>query len=163
VTIRPATPADIPDLLALWNPLIAGSMVTFNPTEKTAEDLAAMIEDKRKGDYPFLVAYDGTLQGFVTYGQFRAGVGYARAMEHTIILGEGARGRGLGRALMAQIEDHARDRGRHSMIAGVSGGNPQGRAFHAALGYDLVATVPQVGWKFGQFWDLWLMQKILTK
>ena len=83
-------------------------------------------------------------------------------MEHTIILDAQARGRGIGRALMGAIEDHARSRGRHCMIAGVSGGNPEGRAFHAALGYDLVATVPQVGWKFGRYWDLWLMQKILT-
>ena len=162
MTLRPATPADIPALLALWNPLIETTMVTFASDPKTADGLAQTLVDKAAQEYPFIVADDGTLRGFATYGQFRAGNGYARAMEHTIILADTARGRGLGRALMTAVEDHARARNRHSMIAGVSGGNPDGRAFHAAIGYDLVATVPQVGWKFGRYWDLWLMQKILT-
>lgn len=162
MTIRPARPADIPALIALWNPLIATTMITFSSEEKTSEGLAQTLRDKQAADLPFFIAEDGALQGFATYGQFRAGNGYATAMEHTIILGDTARGRGLGRALMAAIETHAQNRGAHSMIAGVSGGNPSGRAFHAAIGYDLVATVPQVGCKFDRFWDLWLMQKILA-
>ena len=44
----------------------------------------------------------------------------------------------------------------------VSGGNPAGRDFHLALGYRLVGTIPEAGWKFGRYHDLWLLQKILT-
>jgi L-amino acid N-acyltransferase YncA len=47
------------------------------------------------------------------------------------------------------------------MIAGVSGENPAGRAFHERLGYTLIATIPQAGHKFGRFMDLLLMQKFL--
>lgn len=161
--IRPATAADIPAILAIWNPLIRDTMVTFNAAEKSPDELAAMLAAKEADRYPFLVAdTGGAIAGFATYGQFRGGVGYARAMEHTILLGPDARGRGIGRALMQAIEHHARERGAHSLIAGVSGGNPDGRAFHAAIGYREVAIVPEVGWKFGRFWDLVLMQKILT-
>jgi phosphinothricin acetyltransferase len=162
VTIRPATPDDFGAILSFWNPQIRDTMVTFSAQERSEADLARMLADKQAADCPFLVLDDGGVSGFATYGQFRAGDGYVRAMEHTIILAPQAKGRGHGRALMMAIEDHARARDRHSMIAGVSGGNPEGRAFHAALGYDLVAIVPQVGWKFGRLWDLWLMQKLLT-
>jgi phosphinothricin acetyltransferase len=48
------------------------------------------------------------------------------------------------------------------MIAGVSGENPEGRAFHARLGYAEIAIIPQAGYKFGRFMDLVLMQKFLT-
>jgi phosphinothricin acetyltransferase len=83
-------------------------------------------------------------------------------MEHTIQLAPEASGRGHGRALMTAVEDHARAGGAHSMFAGVSGENPEGRAFHARLGYVETAILPQVGWKFGRWMDLVLMQKILT-
>lgn len=160
--IRPARPEDAPAIVAFWNPLIRETLVTFNPQEKTEAEVADSIRAKAAAGHGFLVADDGGVSGFASYGQFRAGAGYGRTMEHTIILAPAAHGRGVGRALMAAIEDHARARGTHSMIAGVSGGNPQGRAFHAALGYSEVAVVPQVGWKFGQVWDLVLMQKLLT-
>lgn len=160
--IRPARPEDAGAIIAFWNPLIRDTLVTFNPVEKTEAEVADSIRAKAAAGHGFFVAEDAGILGFASYGQFRAGAGYARAMEHTIILAPEGRGRGVGRALMAAIEDHARAQGYHSMIAGVSGGNPEGRAFHAAIGYAEVAVVPQVGWKFGRFWDLVLMQKLLA-
>lgn len=160
--IRPARPEDAGAIIAFWNPLIRDTMVTFNPVQKTEAEVADSIRAKAAAGHGFFVAEDGGILGFASYGQFRAGMGYAKAMEHTIILSPEGRGSGVGRALMAAIEDHARAQGYHSMIAGVSGGNPEGRAFHAAIGYAEVAVIPQVGWKFGRFWDLVLMQKLLA-
>jgi L-amino acid N-acyltransferase YncA len=163
MSVRPATPADIPALLAIWNPLIRDSAVTFNATEKSPDDLAQMIADKAAAGHGFFVAEkDGRLLGFASYGQFRGGIGYAKTMEHTVILAEGARGLGFGRALMTAVEDHARAGGAHSIFAGVSAENPAGRAFHTAMGYQETATLRQVGYKFGRWMDLHLMQKMLT-
>ena len=121
-----------------------------------------MIAARQADGHAFLVAeLDGMVRGFASYGQFRAGIGYARTMEHTVILAPDAGGNGLGRALVTAIEDHARAGGAHSIFAGVSGENEAGRAFHAALGYQTVAILPQVGFKFGRWMDLHLMQKLL--
>lgn len=161
--IRPATPADIPALLAIWNPLIRDTMITFNAAEKTAEDLSRSLSEKSAAGHAFLVAEQaGQVLGLATYGQFRGGIGYARTMEHTILLAPEGRGRGLGRALLTAIEDHARAGGAHVLFAGVSSGNPEGQAFHAAMGYLVAAILPEVGWKFGRYWDLVLMQKFLS-
>lgn len=164
--IRPARPDDAAAIVAFWNPLIRDTLVTFNPVTKSVDEVARSITEKAAAGHGFLVAEDdaaeGVILGFASYGQFRAGAGYARSMEHTIILAPLAHGRGIGRALMAGLEAHARSGGVRAMIAGVSGGNPQGRAFHAAIGYREVAIVPQVGWKFGRYWDLVLMQKLLS-
>lgn len=163
MTIRAATPADCAAIRDIWNPVIRDSLITFNPVEKTAPELDALLAAKAALGHPFLVAEaGGQVAGFATYGQFRAGAGYAHTMEHTIILAPQARGRGLGRALMADLEARARGADVHSMFAGVSAANPEGVAFHLALGYMQVARLPEVGRKAGRWIDLVLMQKFLT-
>lgn len=161
--IRDALAGDAGTIAAFWSPLILHTAVTFNPVAKSPSDVAGMIAERQGAGHAFKVAeIDGVVVGFASYAQFRGGAGYARTMEHTIILSPAAHGRGIGRSLMTAIEDHARNAGHHSMIAGVSAENPEGRAFHAAIGYAEVAVLPQVGWKFGRWMDLVLMQKILS-
>ncbi len=160
--IRQAEAADAAVIRDIWNPVIRDSEITFNAAEKSVQDIAGMIAAKAQAGHGFLVAEEaGVVLGFATYGQFRGGVGYARTMEHTVILPPAARGRGLGRALMAAIEDHARVGGAHSIFAGVSSGNPAGVGFHERLGYVHAGTLHEVGWKFGRWFDLHLMQKFL--
>ena len=161
--IRAARPEDVGQILAFWNPMIRDTLVTFQPHGKTEAEVLEAIRSKPASGHAFLVAEeDGEVLGFASYGQFRAGPGYAKAMEHTIILAEEAHGKGIGRALMRAIEDHARQQGYRTMVAAVTGENLAGQAFHAAIGYERVGLLPQSGYKFGRYIDLVLMQKILS-
>ena len=156
--IRPAIPEDAQAIAAIWNRVIRETSATFTTAEKDPAALAAAIAEGA----PLHVAEgDGGLLGFVTAFQFRGGPGYAHTFEHSIHLRPEAQGRGIGRALMAAVEDDLRSRGAHCLFAGVAGENHAGVAFHAALGYREVARLPEVGWKFGRWHDLVLMQKFL--
>jgi len=156
--IRPARPEDAGAIAAIWNIVIRETTHTFTTTEKAAAPVAAAIA----AGTPYWVAGRGDeVLGFATYSQFRGGNGYAHAMEHSVHLAPEAQGKGLGRALMARLEDHAARAGVHVMVAGVSGDNPGGIAFHAALGYVEVGRMPEVGRKWDRWLDLVLMQKIL--
>ncbi len=160
--IRPATVDDYDAILAIWNPVFRDTLITFASVEKTPATLSQYVETRRGNGREFFVAtVAGKLAGFASYDQFRGGDGYVHAMEHTVILDASARGQGIGRALMAAVEDHARAGGAHTMVAGISGGNPDAVPFHAALGYVPCGRMPQSGRKFGQWHDLILMQKIL--
>lgn len=161
--IRPAVAGDAPAIAALMNHWIVETAVTFNPVPKTERDIHEMIAAKALAGHGFFVATDadGVVTGQASYGQFRGGAGYRTCMEHSINLVPGHRGRGTGRALLAAVEDHARQAGAHQMIAGVSGENPDGQAFHSRMGYRVLAVVPEAGFKFGRFIDLVLMQKFL--
>jgi L-amino acid N-acyltransferase YncA len=162
--IRRATPDDAGAIAAIWNPFIRDTLVTFNPVEKSVTDVAAMIAERDRLGHATFVAVDAVNDpalGFASYSQFRAGAGYATCMEHTILLAPAARARGAGRALMSALLAHAKAAGAHQMIAGVSAANPDGVAFHAALGFAEIARVRDAGRKFGRFIDLVLMQKFL--
>ena len=160
--IRPATRADCGAIAAIWNPIIRDTDLTFTTVEKTEAGLAQMLVDKARAGQPFLVAeVDAQVCGFASYGAFRSGPGYARTQEHTIILGAKARGLGLGRALMVALENEARSRGVHVLVAGIAGGNAQAIGFHTAIGFHKVGEMPEVGTKRGLWHNLILMQKLL--
>lgn len=165
--LRPAGTDDAAAIARIWNAMILDTLATFNSTPKTDDDLRELIAARAEQGHGFLLACEpggdggGPVLGFATYGQFRGGVGYARAFEHTVVMDAAARGRGLGRTLMQGLEEHARGAGGHVLMAGVSAANPDGIRFHATIGFAEVARLSEVGFKNGRYLDLVLMQKML--
>lgn len=161
--LRHATKADAPALKAIMAPVIAGSTASFSSEERSEAAWADMVEDRHARGRAFYVAeVDGAVVGYATYDQFRPGNnGYRFTMEHSVYLGDGAKGQGLGRILMVAIEEHAREAGHHSMIAAVDADNANSIAFHKALGYGEAGRVPQSGFKFGRWLDVLFLQKFL--
>lgn len=159
MNIRQAMADDAPAIVAITNAIIRDTLVTFTTDERSVESIVADIEAKGPA---FLVAEnDGVVLGFATYGNFRCGPGYAQCREHSIQLAPQTRGQGVGRALMAALEDGAKADQVHVLVAGISSANPAAIAFHAAIGFEHVGHMPEVGFKWGQRLDLVLMQKIL--
>lgn len=160
--IRVATQSDSFDIAELWNDMIVNTANTFTTELKTQQGIARDITVRQASGLGFFVACDDYgLAGFATYFQFRNGPGYAHTMEHSIVLRPRAQGAGVGRQLMTVLCDHAHENGVHSIFAGVSGENPAGVVFHERIGFQRIATLPQVGYKFGRWMDLVLLQKIL--
>ncbi|MBW4707566.1 GNAT family N-acetyltransferase [Roseobacter sp. YSTF-M11] len=159
MTIRLATAQDAAAIASLWNVMIRDTTSTFTSVEKAETQIADLIRERRGA---LLIAErDSRFAGFVTFGPFRSGPGYAATAEHTILVTPKAHGKGVGRALMTAAEDAARARQIHVMIAGISHTNDAAQSFHEKLGYVEVGRLPQVGRKADQWLDLVLMQKIL--
>ncbi|WP_417249971.1 GNAT family N-acetyltransferase [Celeribacter sp.] len=161
--LRQATKHDAAALKAIMAPVIASSTASFSSEERSEVEWAAMVEDRLARGRAFYVAeVDGEVVGYATYDQFRPGNnGYRFTMEHSVYLGDGAQGKGLGRILMITIEEHAREAGNHSMIAAVDADNRDSIAFHDALGYAEAGRLPQAGYKFDRWLDVLFMQKFL--
>jgi phosphinothricin acetyltransferase len=154
--IRAANAGDAGQIAEIWNYAIRGTTITFNPDEKSVTEVAALTKDAC-----FVWEQDGRIFGFARYFQFRGGAGYRFTCEHTIMLHPDGQGQGGGRLLMTALCAHAKGAGMHTMFAGCSGENPGAVPFHAALGFEEVATLRQVGFKFDRWIDLILMQKHL--
>ncbi|MBV7408926.1 MULTISPECIES: GNAT family N-acetyltransferase [Roseobacteraceae] len=152
--IRNAARDDAAWIADIWNAVITHTQITFTTAPKSLTDIEKMIECQA-----VLVLQDRG--GFATYGPFRSGPGYAATVEHTILLADGARGRGHGRALLTALEARAAAEGHHIMVAGISGTNDAAIAFHSAMGFSRVGHMPEVGRKGGVWLDLVLMQKRL--
>jgi L-amino acid N-acyltransferase YncA len=72
VKILPARAEDAEAIVAIWNPIIRDTTVTFNSVEKSPDDVIAMIDARHAAGQAFLVARQGDqLLGFAGYGSFR--------------------------------------------------------------------------------------------
>jgi phosphinothricin acetyltransferase len=157
--VRDAVAADAAALAAVVGPIAESTTATFDATVRDAAWCAALIA-ARPGAV-FVAAEGDAILGLGTFAAFRGGTGYARTMEHTIMLAPEARGRGMGPALLRRIEEAARAADANSLIAAISAENAAGLAFHDRQGFAHAGRLSQAGWKFGRWIDLVLMQKML--
>jgi len=161
--IRDASEADLPAILDIYNDVVATSTAIYRDDPATLDDRRIWFAARQAEGQPVLVAIDaGQLVGFAAFGGFRPWPGYRYTVEHSVHVRAGRRGQGIGGALMRPLIDRAAALGMHVMIAGIDADNDASLRFHERLGFTRVAHLRQVGFKFGRWLDLVLMQRTLA-
>lgn len=163
IAVVDATDADVAAITALFNHEIRTGVALWNTRERTEAEMTDWISARRVAGGVVVSArdVDGRWLGYGGYGQFRPHDGYANSVEHSLYVAEPARGRGVGRALLRDLERRARAGGKHVMIGGADASNAASIALHLGAGFIETARMPDVGRKFDRWLTLVLMQKIL--
>src|SRR6202044_431154 len=102
-----------------------------------------------------------TVIGFGSLSPFRDRPGYAATAENSVYVDPGQRGKGVGRALLAELLSLASAHGFHSVIARIGGHNEASIALHRAAGFELVGVEREVGRKHRQWLDVVELQRLL--
>jgi L-amino acid N-acyltransferase YncA len=149
----------MPGIQAIHNQVVAHSDAVFGEELQQLEERVAWWRERTEAGRPVLVVEDERgVAGFGSYAQFRPWPGYRDTVEHTVHVREDARRKGIGRALVLTLIEHARKEGLHVMVAGVDGANAPSVALHESMGFQQVARMPEVGIKHGRRLDLVLLQ-----
>jgi len=160
--IREAHEGDLPAILEIYNDVVATSTAIYRDEPATLDDRHSWFAARKTERQPVLVATDGgTVVGFAAFGGFRPWPGYRFTVEHSVHVRADRRGQGVGAALMTPLIERAAALGMHVMIAGIDAENAPSIRFHERLGFTRVAHMREVGFKFGRWLDLVLMQRIL--
>src|SRR5438270_669498 len=77
----------------------------------------------------------GRVAGFARVGPYSGGEVYRGVGEHGVYVAAEARGHGLGRALLAALEQAAEDAGLHKLTARIFATNAASLAAHRAAGF----------------------------
>lgn len=161
--LRPATRADVPSILEIYNHAVLHTTASYELEPVSLESRLEWFGQKQAGGWPVLVSADGDeVTGWATFGPFREKPGYRFTAEHSVYIRDGLRGQGLGRTLLGALIVEARARGVHTLIGGVDADNAGSLAFHERLGFEQVAHFRQVGHKFGRWLDLVFLQLDLS-
>jgi phosphinothricin acetyltransferase len=160
--LRDATPADAAGIAAIYNHYVGTTTISMETDPVADEEMARRIAEVQEAALPWLVLLEeGRLLGYAYAGKWRARPGYRHAVESSVYIVDGQRGRGLGLALYRALL--ARLAGRfHTVIGGIALPNAASIALHEGLGFRQVACFPEVGHKFGAWVDVGYWQLTLA-
>jgi phosphinothricin acetyltransferase len=162
VVIEDATEADVPQIAAIYNEVIATSTAVFSDEQVTVEDRLDWLRSRRAKGQPVLVAREaGEVLGFASYGDFRTWPGYRSTVEHSVHVAARRRRQGVGRRLVGEILERAGAAGKHVVVAGIDAENHASLRLHEELGFQRVGNMPEVAQKFDRWVDLVLLQLTL--
>ena len=168
LTIRSAVPEDAARLREIYAYYVENTAISFEYEVPSLEEFRGRIENTLK-KYPYLVLEeDGIVQGYTYAGVFKARAAYDRSCEVTVYLAPAAKGRGFGRRLYAALEEALKARGILNLYACI--GDPltedeyltkNSERFHQHLGYTKVGEFHRCGYKFGRWYNMIWMEKII--
>ncbi|RYF61956.1 MAG: N-acetyltransferase family protein [Comamonadaceae bacterium] len=161
--IRLSRDEDIVAITAIYAHHVLHGTGTFETTPPTEADMSARRADVLARGMPYLVAEQGgQVLGFAYCNWFKPRPAYRFSAEDSIYVADAARGMGLGRTLLAALCDAAESAGVRKLLA-VIGDSANGGSVgvHRSAGFTEIGVMRSVGWKFGAWRDVVLMEKTL--
>jgi len=165
--IRPSTAADLPAITAIYAEAVLHGTGTFELDPPDTTEMARRRDDVLSKGLPWLVAQergaaDGAVLGYAYANHFRPRKAYRFCLEDSIYLHPAARGRGVGRLLLAELLTRCEAAGARQMLAVIGdAANAGSIGVHAALGFTHTGVLKASGWKFDRWLDVVLMQRAL--
>lgn len=160
--IRPADSRHLGDILDIINDAILNTTANYDYGRRTEAEHLRWYQEKKNEGFPLLVAErDGEILGFATYHTFKPKIGYRFTAEHSVYVRPAFHGQGVGTALLSKIVDIAKENGLHTLVGYIDAANAGSIRFHQKLGFEEAGRLKEVGYKFDEWLDLCLMQRIL--
>lgn len=150
--IREARLGDIPRLNAIYGHYVDTCTCTWEERDKelfTRETLS-----RRGPRHPLVVVEDGgRILAWGSLSPYNTRSGWRHVAEDSIFLDPEARGKGLGKLLLADLVERARRLGYRKVLARISGDQPASLGLHEALGFREAGRLRGAGEKHGKRLD----------
>lgn len=162
ITIRKASISDMSSVLEIVNYEILNTTAIWDYDIRTLSEQETIFNEKVQKDFPFLVAeIENKIVGFGTYGTFRFKIGYRFTVEHSVYIHKDFHGNGIGKLLLQELIEIARNQKLHTMIGVIDSENKGSIAFHKKLGFQEVGNIKETGFKFNRWLDSVFVQILL--
>jgi phosphinothricin acetyltransferase len=173
VNIREAQDPDVSSINAMYNDTVSTTTVAWTEVHENVHTPQAWVEEPRHLGNAVLVARCRTIGSLGSPPTTISAMprcrdaakwpGYRFTVEHTIHVHhvhQDHQGVGVGGVLLDALIERALEAGKHSMIGAVDGDNAGSIRFHERHGFAVVGRLPELGFKFGRWLDLVLMQRM---
>ena len=160
ISIRHATLGDNTAIMEIYNEAVLSTSATFDTEPRTPEQQLAWW-NKHKQNHPILVAEEnGKVIGWASLSPWSDRCAYDTTVELSVYVHKNHRGQGTGSKLLELITTEGKGCGNHTIISRITQGNESSIHIHEKAGYTNIGGMKEVGFKFGKFLDVHLMQII---
>ncbi len=161
--IRLVTLADAAAVLAIYEPYVLDTAISFETESPSVEEMRERISHYGE-THPWLVyELDGQVAGYAYSSPWHARAAYAWSCEVSIYVDGATHRRGIGRALYTVLLEALRRLGYYTAIAGVTEPNPASIGLHESIGFHRTAIYHNVGFKAGRWWDVTYLELALQR
>jgi L-amino acid N-acyltransferase YncA len=163
VQVRPAAPADLPAIQAIYAHHVATGLASFEEEGPSVEEMRRRYDDVIARGLPYLTAeFAGAVAGYGYCTLYRSRSAYRYSLEDSVYVRPDVLGRGVGRALLAELIRRCEALRYRQMIAVIGdSANAASIGVHASLGFLKVGILRSSGFKFGRWVDSVIMQRPL--
>jgi phosphinothricin acetyltransferase len=162
ITIRGYQKSDAAAILSIINYNILNATALYDYTIRSLEQQEAILETKLQSGFPVIVAENnGEVVGFGMYAEFRFREAYKYTVEHSVYVQQDNQGLGIGKLLLTELIQLAKQQGLHTMIGVIDAENQNSIDFHHQFGFKTVGIVKESGFKFNRWLDSVFVQLIL--
>lgn len=170
ISIRFAKSEDAKELLKIYAYYVTDTAISFETEVPSEEEFKLRIEEVLKS-YPFIVACkDDEILGYAYLHSFVGRKAYELSAETTIYLNPDKKKMGIGKKLYSVLEDVAKAQNitnLYSCIGYVDKEdeylNNNSVQFHEHIGFRMVGKFENCGHKFGRWYHMVWMEKIIGK
>jgi len=159
--IRPATPSDAADIVAIYNHYVATTTISFEESPVSVEEMAQRITDVSTKLPWYVFEQDGQVVAYAYATPWRVRAAYRFSVETTVYVSPEHPRRGIGSQLYRTLIEALRERQIGVLIGGIAQPNVASVALHEAFGFEKVAHFRQVGRKFEQWVDVGYWELLL--
>lgn len=166
LVIRNATPADVDAITLIYSDAVVNGTATYELSPPSKAEMASRFEALIGEEYPYLIAESegGNILGYAYAGPFRARPAYRFIVEDSIYVAPAAKGRGVGKALLAALIEACRTKGFRQLVAVIGDGSPASASviLHEKLGFAHSGQLTGSGFKHNRWLDTTFMQMELN-
>jgi L-amino acid N-acyltransferase YncA len=158
LVIRGAGPEDASAIAGIYNEAVRTTVATFDTEPRSVPHQVAWIEEHLPR-YPVLVAQRSSgILGWASLSPWSDRKAYDGTAEVSVYVLGTERGRGIGKRLLADLVERGRAMGLHTLLARIADGNEVSLHLHESIGFLRIGIMREVGWKFGRWADVNLLQ-----
>ncbi|MEP3837056.1 MAG: N-acetyltransferase family protein [Algibacter sp.] len=149
---------DVPQLLAIYNYYVLNTTVTFDLEAVTLEAFTEKLKTIN-AEYPFIVFEEGNeIIGYAYGSKFRSKPAYNYVVESTVYVKHNAHGKKVGTTLYAELLKLLKEAKFHTVLGVLTIPNDASIKLHERFGFEKVAHLKEVGFKFGAWQHIGIWQ-----